>query len=436
MMSHNAHWPRVWPDTERLAAGLLILFAFSAWSLTGLANVALALLAALFVHDLPRHWPQLRRDPGLWLLFAVLLVTSLLALLAIWRFPATAIQQIDAIGSWNAPFLFVIIAWWLRADLRLMHQVLLAALLGLTLGILRKLDLSQLDAVLHGDRYDHAGTAILGLGFLISIAMLGLFLYRERLLTLSPWRWFGGLIWTLLILFFAALLLVMQARGAMFGLMLAGIAAVRVNAGHLPFRGRWRLPFVLLTLLLATTTLLWMSRERLTHDLNALVQTTEGASVRYDSSLGTRLNLYRVGLNVFAARPLIGWGPGSSATKLIIPARLLAVAPADLEQAPAWSHLHSIPLELLVRFGLVGAAIGVLLLILLIRAWRHLDTSRADPMLADFLRLIAILTLWFSVYDFRLVNLDLRFFLILFLGILYSFSLFAPDPAFPEAQPS
>jgi len=75
-------------------------------------------------------------------------------------------------------------------------------------------------------------------------------------------------------------------------------------------------------------------------------------------------------------------------------------------------------------FGLVGVLIAILLLWVLLRAYRGLwSDPRAAPDLRAFLTLGGIMLLLYCLYDFRVVNLDLRFFCILFLGVLYSFQL-------------
>jgi O-antigen ligase len=400
---------------DRWSGWLLIVFAFTAWNWTGFANFALLLLTLRCIREWRANQWSLPSIPGLWLLLLVFSVTTVLALRTSWQFPATTGAQLAAIWRWDAPFLFIIIAWRLRVFPQLIPQLLLAALLGLTLGVLRKFDVAQFSAIVHGQRYD-SGTAVLGLSFLASIALLGLFWYREQLLALTRWRRINQLIWGLLTLIFIAFLLIAQARGATLGLVIVGLSLMLTKMRSHSIAA-WRRPILLLVLL--TTSLLWLSRERITNDWNALELTIASIPVSYETSLGARLNLYRVGFIAFTAHPLIGWGPGSSTTKMLVPMHLLPLPIADMEQAPAFAHLHSIPLELLVRFGAIGVIIALLLSLLLLRAWLHLHAS--DSQLSTFLIACIILTCWFGVYDFRLLNLDLRFFLILFLGIIYSF---------------
>jgi hypothetical protein len=55
---------------DRLALPLLILLAFSAWSMTAIANLALALLGLLWLLEGRRAGISWRRDPALGLLLA------------------------------------------------------------------------------------------------------------------------------------------------------------------------------------------------------------------------------------------------------------------------------------------------------------------------------------------------------------------------------
>ncbi len=101
--------------------------------------------------------------------------------------------------------------------------------------------------------------------------------------------------------------------------------------------------------------------------------------------------------------------------------------PRDREGAAEYSHLHSAGLEILVRFGLAGALMAFTILAVMARAYRCLsDRELGDQgRLRHFLLLAGAMTLIFCAYDFRLLNTEFRFFLILYLGILYSFRVHA-----------
>lgn len=422
------------PERSRLAAPLLILFAFSAWNLTGVANAALALLVLLFLADLPGHWPRLRRDPALQLLVAALVATTLLALGAAMRLPETAAEQWGAIPSWSFPLLFLVPAWWLRGDERLIRRVLAAAALGLVVGVLRKSDWSLTAEILGGQRY-HFGYAALGLGFLVSVMLVGLVLFRGSIQGLRlggrSGPLVGWILWLLGLGFCLGVLVVTQSRGSALSLVLVagGFAFWRLTRGKrrqgpaAPGWG-WVVAGLLVALTLASL-VLWSSRERLYYDFKSLVPVEEGGAVTpdlgYDSSSAIRLNLYALGLELFAARPLLGWGPGTRATEVLVPMGVIPLAPTHREHAPKASHLHSVPVEILVRFGVVGLGLGLLFLTLVIGAYRRMWERSTDPRLRAFLLSGGLLTLLFLLFDFRLTHLDMRFFFIAFFGVIYSF---------------
>jgi len=430
----------------RLAVFLLLLFAFAAWYKTGLANVALATLGLLFLLDLPGHWQGLRKDPALWLLVAGLLLTTLLAWRATLLFPAFAAQQWSSLTVWLRPLLFIVIAWWLRGDARLARWLLVAAALGLALGILNRADGDDLQAMMALSKGNFGYTARadfgftgLGLAFLASVVLLGLVSFHQEIKAISleglPGSGLGWGLWLLGVGFFGTLLVVIQARGAALGLALLIILAMlhrlvsRRRAGS-PWTGPKVAKYFVTALLVLSLSgaIFWISGDRFASDVRTLMHPDLEMHYSYQSSTGTRLNLYRIGIALIQERPLLGWGPGTSATRDLVPARVLDFAALDLDQVPAWAHLHSTPLEILVRFGLAGGVYGLLCIAILIQSYREMHRRVSDPPLLQFLVLGGLMTAFFSLYEFRLIHVDLGFFFILFFGILYSFRLRPPPP--------
>ena len=416
-----------------VARVLLLVFAFSAWSLTALANVALALLVVLFIVDIRGNWGMLRREPAFMLLPAVVLVTAILALRAALVFPAIAADQWHAVWAWGAPFLFVIVAWWLRGDPRQVWPLMGMAVLGLIFGVLRKPDWSLFPQVLGGMRY-HFGYAALGLAFVASVMLVGLLLLRPRIVGMHiggrSYPAVGWALWIVGVLFLLAVLIVTQSRGAALGLVVAGVLYGFIQGRALWRQGgvssrqlRLRLALAGLFVALAAS-LLWATKGRQLEDWQELTVGSRMNALSYKGSVAIRLNLLQVGMQVFVASPVLGFGPGTSTTEFLVPQRVVAVDDYQLANAPQASHLHSVAVEVMTRFGLVGLLIALLLLAVLLRAYRGLwSDPRVAPDLAASLTLAGAMLLFYCLYDFRLMNLDLRFFCILFLGILYSFEL-------------
>ncbi len=421
---------------EKIATALLILFAFAAWNLTGLATSALFLLLLLFLYDLPRNWAQLHSDPGFRLMIAAFVMTAILSARGAWMFPETATSQWGAIWEWGAPFLFPVIAWWLRGNPGLTRALLIAATAGLLVGVLRKSDWSELGAMLLGYRGGTGYTA-LGLGFLASQVLLGLFLFQKEIVRATlrgrQYPLLAWALWLFTVVFFLVVLLATQARGAVLSLLIVTIGystftlatRLRSRAGS---QRQWTTAIAIAVCVLAlASTVLWTARDRIATDLDALQESTTVGHLSYESSLGTRLNLYRIGLDLFAERPLLGWGPGTSPTRYLVPAQVIPLSQVDQDNAPQWSHLHSVVIELLVRFGTLGVVFAVGFLTVMRGAYQRLQGSTYDQPLARLLLLGGIMALLYSAYDFRLTHVDMRFFVILFCGILYRFRLPGPS---------
>ncbi len=424
------------PGRRQTARVLLVLFAFTAWNLTGPANVALGLLTLLFLIDLPRAWSGLRRDPVVWLALGASAATTLLAARAAGSFPETAAMQWHAVWLWSAPFLFLVVAWWLAGDPRLARALMLAAAAGLVIGVLRKSDWTLLDAMLGGERYDF-GYVALGLAFIVSVMLLGLFLFRVEITRLKlngrHRPVLGWALWVLGLTFCVGVLVVTQARGAALTLALVGLGALIYRAmaerrGGAPSVGLGRRVLLpALMVLMIASVVLWSSRARFAYDAASVEAASSLHDLSFQTPVGARINLYRIGLRLFAERPVLGWGPGTSGTQYLVQSPAMGFPPRDREGAAEYSHLHSAGLEILVRFGLAGALMAFTILAVMARAYRCLsDRELGDQgRLRHFLLLAGAMTLIFCAYDFRLLNTEFRFFLILYLGILYSFRVHA-----------
>jgi O-antigen ligase len=187
-------------------------------------------------------------------------------------------------------------------------------------------------------------------------------------------------------------------------------------------RRQWLSLLITLTLImLVASAVLWSGRDRMTRDVAAF--SPEAQTLPWDSSAAIRLNLWLTGIDLFQARPWLGWGPGTDGNKVLVPLQVVEFSPSTLTNAPDWSHMHSVLVEALVRFGLTSLLIALPLAWLLLRSgrWMWLRLAQPDPRLREFLILTALMMLLFLVYEYRLVHVDMRFFVQLFLGIWYSF---------------
>lgn len=420
------------PTARAQQAGrfLAIVLAFSAWSFTPPASISLGLLVALFFTEIPGNWGRLRREPALWLPVIALLVTSLLATRAAALLPETAADQWDSVSAWCAPWWFIALAWWIRGEPRLVWTLLAAAFLGLVVGVLRRTDWSLLPEILGGLRY-HFDFAATGLAFIASVCLVGLMLLRRRI-TVGVLGW---VLWVLALGFVLIVLVVTQSRGAALVLATAGVGymvlawlARPAGAEDNAPRRRWAPIVSAIAMVLIAAAFLWSTQYRQQADLDALRQAELSGHLSYASSLGARINLHRVTPAIVAERPLLGWGPGTSSTEFLVPNGLVRLDPYDQKNLPDFAHLHSVALEVVTRFGLAGALLAALALLILLRAARAVWRDPRLPLdLRSFLALTGIMTLLSLTYDFRWVHNEFRFFAILYFGILYGLYLSRRD---------
>jgi O-antigen ligase len=180
----------------------------------------------------------------------------------------------------------------------------------------------------------------------------------------GPWRWLGwgsGL---------AGMIAVLASRSFLGALALAilGLLALAPIAR----RRRHRLPWIavgigLLVLLgLLGGVLQWRRAG----------QILSGA----DLSLQARLVYYRAGWEGFRARPLLGWGPGSTAWTV---ARFLRPRPEVNPPGEVLGELHSLPLALAYELGITGLLVaGGLAALFLLRRGAERKAAADRPLLA------------------------------------------------------
>jgi O-antigen ligase len=146
------------------------------------------------------------------------------------------------------------------------------------------------------------------------------------------------------------------------------------------------------------------------------------------SSGPARLHLAAWGMRLFRERPVFGWGPGTEATTYLAANGFHGLRDGFLRVVRHFAHLHNVYVEILVRFGLVGAALFVASFALLYRSpfqnWRQ-GVIPTDFFMGGVTILLA--TLFSGIYEFRMLHTDFRFFMLVFGGVLYTFALHAPQ---------
>lgn len=425
----------------------LFVFALTAW-MSPLANhLALGLcLLALILSREARS--TLAGDPVFryGLIFGFYLLAQ--TLWGVAQFPETLPRQMMDCGKWCLlAFGFFVIGWWLRADPRRINLVLLAAVLGLGLGLLDQARWRDLLAFRTGDQTGFQMTAGCS-GLISATVILGLLLFSGRVLgaPVGPWR--KGLriaAWGIGVYLSAYMLIASQSRTA-WGAVLIVFPAV------LGYRYFWivraqgasprRLPLMHLLILGLMAGGLWLNKDSLLNrigpDREAVATIMQGEEDRLpqlpESSLKYRYQVQKFGLEKWLERPWLGWGTGSTRHLIATSGR-----PGLWNKAAGrWiSHLHSAYLEILVRFGLVGAAL------IAVGIWKvgtklreaELRCRLPDDYFLLLLGSLGLTAIWASNV-FQLLADQWRAYWLLLMGLGYTFALHPVSPQRKTENPA
>jgi O-antigen ligase len=428
--------------------GLLATFAFGffAWlSVTG-TGISLALLFLAFM--LCRAaWPVWRRDPLMRLFVAFAAYVCLSAYLAAAELPQSRQMQIQDALDWLKLFAFLPIAWWLKGDLKRINLILVLAVLGLMIGMLRHVDWHNLVHMKVPERT----------GFQLKIIFSGLISGTVilALLVFAPRIWAVGrsavLRVTFIVLWVAGLYLAayMLLAGLSRGAWLAAVSVISITLFiryALPNRtaktplGK-TIPVALLALMVVGGVAglnleKILSRLQAENDVAASLMQGETEQLP-PTSLGFRFNVQRFGLHKWLERPVFGWGTGSTVYLIAHSGKAQLLHPS-FKGGVAWmDQLHNTYLEILVRFGVVGAALLIMGALLLIRAVFRAYAAGLMPrdytlFLVGSFGLVAI---W-SLFDFRALHADWRAYWVCLAGIAYTFQLHALPDSPPRPRPA
>lgn len=404
-----------WEDRLGVA-GLYLLSMFGWFRIAG-HNVGMGIALLAFLLQ-ARRWHALsaRAVVGITLVLAAYLMGR--AWLGAVRIPSAADAIREGLGDWLLLLMFLPIAWHVAGSLRRLTTVWLLALAGLLVGLAGYLDADTLGQALEGTRTGFHLKKPIAFSLYSGTAVLVLLLLAPRC-----WgrdhaprrqRWLRVTAWLVVVLVLVEAMLLTQSRGGWLGMVAVLPVALWVRYRPLlgaggPARGR----LVLLSLVGALLAGLLVAgnypgmRDRLLSE-SATVDsvTSTGLESAPLTSISYRLWLWRLGSERWLERPLIGWGPGTSA-HLIAETR----TPGTInERGVPFDHLHSTPIELLVQLGLVGAGLFSVLLVTLLREARR--AYRAGLLPTDYYVAImssyAFTGVW-SLFDYRLIHYDWRF---------------------------
>jgi O-antigen ligase len=439
-------------------AGRIGLFAFALFYQLNatVAYVGLALTGLAFLRQAGQWMPRLKRDPVVWAYLGLVLYLAGYALWAAQAFPETAVAQSTAFGCWMHWLAFIPAGWAFFMERQRLGLLLLLLAAGVLARILIHMPWGDLA---HIAQWPRIGFGLVETVFapLAGVTALGVLMLGPRLAAqASPWRRgvFAGLGLAALALLLEALVLT-QTRGVW-------LAAAAVFPPALAFRYRdWLrghalksrrglavlgLALVLGGVFVQQNAGFFIKRfesERLeAHPSTHKEWVAGGKQVVMTTSIGYRLILWRVGAEKWLQRPWLGWGPGSSEWLLRQTDNPLLNQDVKLPDGTEFSlhlpHLHSLYLEALVRFGVLGALLFFALPLLLLRGvWKACAEGRIPWDYACFLLAGWGFTAVAAAFDFQIFKFAWRNYCVIWAALSYAAYLepMAPAPAEGETNP-
>jgi subfamily B ATP-binding cassette protein MsbA len=307
--------------------------------------------------------PVFKRDVTVKL---VLVLAAYIGIYALWSaraFPGSGAEQQSAALAWCYGLLFPPVAWQIRQNRRQINWLLLVLAVGIVLRVLLHTDWTHINDIAHWPRTGF-GQAETVFAPLAGMTALGWLVLASRL-----WRSVGGAaLWLAGLAVLLEALILSQTRGVWLAAALAFPLAllVRYRSGlktHLlSLKG-------LLLLLAVGGAGAWFIhlnaaalQNRMSIDSTAVQQLNQrDAATESSRSVGHRLAMWKLGVTKWSERPLFGWGPGT--TELLM--RQAGDSAVEADNGKLYYHLHSHYIEILVRFGVFGAALFAALPVLL-----------------------------------------------------------------------
>lgn len=428
------------PLTERMGLLGLYSFLFFAWESKARAAVAFLFVLIPCLAD-RRFWGDLKKSPVVWVVALLFLYITLRAATAIIENPELRAYHLK--DSWNLFLLggFIFIGWLLKGKQSRIFLALTIALIGFWIGRLEHFP--WLDAFAGAPwwkmRHEFGLPSAVGFGLYSASAALGLIILAPRIWTtfnkpLAKYLTRGT--WLLLLLFSIQGVIVSRTRGVWLSLVIL-IAILLASNLHLLRPSNLAKSIVpLLLIALSSIALGYLNYSTFERRLSYERETT-GSILTGDfakikalddkgrpKSIGIRYHMFLFGLEHWQENPVFGSGPGITKPLMI----------EYWELGKKYKHLHNNYLEMLLRIGLIGTALILLMLSLLfyygVQAYRG---GKVDRDLFMILTAAIALSLLLSFSSFRMFHADWRYYWFLFGGAMFSFSLL-PESSFTDLK--
>lgn len=399
--------PKPWPAWAGRIGLYALLLSYQLNATVAYIGLGLAVLAFAFQ---AKDWaPVLKRDPAAKLALALALCIGLYAGWAAHEFPATAGEQQSAALAWIYGLLFAPVAWQIHQNRSQLGWLLLALAAGLLTRILLHADWGQIAGIA---RWPRTGFGLVETVFapLAGLTALGWMMLAPRLAAAPPATpgWLRGLRLAASLAGLALLLealVLAQTRGVWLAAALVFPAALLARyAAWLNPRAMGSAKGLAVFVLIAAAGgwFIQLNSAALSGRTTAAGQAAADAAAK---SVSFRLEMWRLGLEKWRERPLLGWGPGT--TEMLM--KQSGAGLVEPDGGKPYYHLHSHYVEILARFGLAGAALFAALALLLAGGvWRGWWQGRIPRDYACFL--LAGWGFWAlaAAFDFQLFKFAWR----------------------------
>lgn len=350
-------------------------------------------------------------------------------------FPETVERQCLEHGRWMLMLGFPLVGWWIKTDSRHINLILVLALTGQLLGMLRFAKWEDVTRF-HTEVQTGFQLDVPCSGLISATAILGILLFMPRIFAtgISRWQLAYRLTACLLAGYLSLFALVSsQSRGTWIGLAITlpivlGLRYLRPS-GLSDISKRYGMIGAMLLLLLFSAAFVhnWDSISRRTvHDAEVMTLLLQGKTNQLpESSFAYRYHVQHFGIQKWLERPLLGWGTGSN--------RILIAESGRPELYNQEFHkwmgsMHNGYLELLVRFGVAGTLLCALTIVL---ATNTLMKVRQHGLISEdyylfFMGSIALMGLWGLSSHYLLDGF--RNYWLLLMGIIFAFKLRMTEP--------
>jgi O-antigen ligase len=409
---------------------LIYLYAFSKISFSDAFDFVEAVFVIVLLYGFFRYGGALRSSLPLWLVWASIAVVLITWISAQFSHPEWA-ESNPRLEHLARHFLFVLMAFWLAGSERKILWFFGLALLGLLFSPWSLGDgWGEIMTGLQGERIDFGIRNSQHTGILFGLAALFLLVFFRRLV-FGGNVWLRGGVWLAALVFCLYVVFATHTRSVPLAFAVLALMAVLVGLWLLVFRSRYALALVHHNRVVVATLLLTVSvaavaltaffatmdqagdsgYQRLVDDVEMLAQARSGdLSDLPRTSMGFRVVSWQAALEWFGQRPITGWG-GNAGGLVIQHTEWLQDYIGDL----SLGHLHNSYFEVLVRYGLLGFSLYLVLMIWTAkgahRAWKN--GNMPGDFLIFFLVFFVFWTIvnlfesymfyWTGVYVFNLV---------------------------------